>query len=221
MKKTLLILTCAVLLAGGLTSCKKGENDPFLSLRSRKARVTGKWNLTTSTHYLDDRNSDNDAIIFTQEVADGIRSITVEILEQGTVQPDLTGTTKQEYQTVLEINKDGTFTQTIVVTTIEQQGMTVEGETTTQILSGTWAFVGKSNSGDLKNKEAIALTYLNSSYSSPNENNQMTTTGFSDTQVLIIDQLKNKEMTITRNSSETDNDGSTDVDNYTATYEKE
>jgi hypothetical protein len=30
-----------------LPSCKKGENDPFLSLHSRKARVVGEWKLTS------------------------------------------------------------------------------------------------------------------------------------------------------------------------------
>ena len=37
-------------------SCKKGENDPFISLRSRDARITGTWNLTgytkTQTQYM-------------------------------------------------------------------------------------------------------------------------------------------------------------------------
>lgn len=28
-----------------VSSCKKGENDPFLSLRSRKARLVGEWSL--------------------------------------------------------------------------------------------------------------------------------------------------------------------------------
>lgn len=44
--------TFAVMAIVGVTtvsSCKKGENDPFLSLRSRKARVTGEWKLTKGT----------------------------------------------------------------------------------------------------------------------------------------------------------------------------
>lgn len=37
-----------IFLIGILTfnSCKKGENDPFISLRSRDARITGEWKLT-------------------------------------------------------------------------------------------------------------------------------------------------------------------------------
>lgn len=30
-------------------SCKKGENDPFFSLRSRKARLTNQWHLKSGT----------------------------------------------------------------------------------------------------------------------------------------------------------------------------
>lgn len=41
--KHLAILTCIILLLTEFTSCKKGEEDPFLSLRSRKARLTGTW----------------------------------------------------------------------------------------------------------------------------------------------------------------------------------
>ena len=29
-----------------VSSCKKGENDPFVSLKSRDARITAKWKLT-------------------------------------------------------------------------------------------------------------------------------------------------------------------------------
>ena len=30
-------------------SCKKGDNDPFISLRSREARITANWHLTESS----------------------------------------------------------------------------------------------------------------------------------------------------------------------------
>lgn len=34
-----------VLLASSLTSCKKGDDDPWLSFRSRKSRLTGTWTI--------------------------------------------------------------------------------------------------------------------------------------------------------------------------------
>lgn len=38
-----------VLIAISAFSCKKGENDPFLSLHSRKARVVGEWTLKSGS----------------------------------------------------------------------------------------------------------------------------------------------------------------------------
>lgn len=49
MKKTLLSLATIVLLSTVfMTSCKKGEDDPAISFRSRDARVTGSWTLSSS-----------------------------------------------------------------------------------------------------------------------------------------------------------------------------
>lgn len=45
MKKILLILTAGLLMA--TPACKKGENDPFLSLKSRKARLAGEYEFTS------------------------------------------------------------------------------------------------------------------------------------------------------------------------------
>jgi ABC-type phosphate transport system substrate-binding protein len=45
-KFALLVLLAAILV---LPSCKKGENDPFMSLHSRKARVVGEWTLKSGS----------------------------------------------------------------------------------------------------------------------------------------------------------------------------
>jgi len=41
--KILKYTAVALLLSSTLLSCKKGENDPFLSLKSRAARLDGEW----------------------------------------------------------------------------------------------------------------------------------------------------------------------------------
>ena len=41
-RKSMLLLFSFVLI---FTGCKKGEDDPFISFRTRKARVTGNWKL--------------------------------------------------------------------------------------------------------------------------------------------------------------------------------
>lgn len=46
MKKNILFIALGLLIGSvTLTGCKKGENDPFLSLKSRDARITASWQL--------------------------------------------------------------------------------------------------------------------------------------------------------------------------------
>jgi hypothetical protein len=65
--KNLFSLAAAgLMLAVGLqfSGCKKGEEDPFLSLRSRKARITGEWTVTAATEsYTYSTVYDNDPLV--------------------------------------------------------------------------------------------------------------------------------------------------------------
>jgi len=47
--KILCLLMLAILAFPMLDSCKKGDGDPFISLRSRAGRLKGEWNLTSGT----------------------------------------------------------------------------------------------------------------------------------------------------------------------------
>lgn len=44
-KTTLFLLTVCMILTLPTQSCKKGKDDPFISMRSRKARLEGEWTL--------------------------------------------------------------------------------------------------------------------------------------------------------------------------------
>lgn len=146
------------------TSCKKGENDPGLSLRSRMARVTGEWKLEEGT-----RTSSNTF---------GGATVTSTTTYTNSSYTTSNGFTSQ-YTEKLTIEKDGTYE--VVVTD--------DGDTYT--ITGVWFFSGKIKDLDLKNKEAIMFTPQ--TYSEP---------GYSETyeglygggDVMIIDQLKNKEI---------------------------
>ncbi len=46
MKKALIILSCLFLTRIGFYGCKKGENDPFISFKSRDKRMMGKWTVS-------------------------------------------------------------------------------------------------------------------------------------------------------------------------------
>lgn len=49
MKRVLALLLVALIAIPAFQSCKKGENDPAISLKSRKARLVGEWELTEGT----------------------------------------------------------------------------------------------------------------------------------------------------------------------------
>ncbi len=44
--KLIVLILSAITLLNFWQSCKKGPEDPFFSLHSRLARVTGDWNIT-------------------------------------------------------------------------------------------------------------------------------------------------------------------------------
>ena len=94
MKRLLLVLLVAMIAIPTFQSCKKGENDPTISLKSRKARLCGEWKLAEGS---------------LTEVSGG----TSEILTfTGTTVSFSTGGSVNYTQT-MEIIKDGTFKNTV------------------------------------------------------------------------------------------------------------
>ncbi|MGE0569018.1 MAG: hypothetical protein AB7O73_13850 [Bacteroidia bacterium] len=129
--RKILILT-QIFLAFVLTDCKKGPDDPKISLLTRKARLCGKWNLSSGTSSLKVvQNSVAPTNLHIQNM-DGTMA---------TVYDDFNWTTyKIPYTLNLEIKKDGTFTMN------ENFGGNVLGA------NGTWEFAG---GGKHKNKEKV------------------------------------------------------------------
>lgn len=125
-----LVLSLFVIVGGTTVSCKKGENDPFLSLRSRKARISGKWKLKEGT------------VIYTANFGGVPTSETTNYTETSI---EANGNTTS-YSETLTIDKNGTYSLN-----------TTEGGNTVTV-SGVWFFAGKIKDLDLKNKEAIILS---------------------------------------------------------------
>ncbi len=50
MKKIFFLLAVAIFSATFITSCKKGEDDPFISFRSRDGRIIGVWIMKNKTY---------------------------------------------------------------------------------------------------------------------------------------------------------------------------
>jgi hypothetical protein len=189
-KKIYYIAFFAMVIVGmtGVAGCKKGENDPFLSLKSRKARISGEWKLTSGT-------------LTSSSTNNGISNSSTTVFTETTSTSD--GTTDL-YTETMTIDKDGTYEVAIV---IDGFAYTVRG---------IWFFAGKIKDLDLKKKEAIVLSgqqYTESGYSA-------TYNGLYGGEVLIIDQLKSKEIIFKGSFSYTNGNDYSSTNTYDRTFTK-
>ncbi|NOQ72267.1 MAG: hypothetical protein GQ574_09715 [Crocinitomix sp.] len=159
LNKSLIIIL--VILIIPFTGCKKGDEDPFFSLLSRKARVSGDWQLSTIegeiyTSYLPLENWHN-AI----KTGDNKEIITITDYANENLSRILTQTIRDYSMT---INKDGTWSKTIQYNSLDVRETAESIYTYTfpidMTFSGTWAFVGKTKD-NYKNKERILLSINN------------------------------------------------------------
>lgn len=159
----------AVLTLTFLAACKKGENDPFLSLRSRNARITGKWKL------IKQESSTTDVFGGVTEVySDNFDGANMTSTDPG-------GSTTYSYSQTIEIEKDGKYTMTRV-----QNGTTYTNQ-------GNWWWIDSK-----KKKVRIAFD--------------------DDWGSFYIDRLKNKELVLTIDESDS---GSGYSSTYTGKWEFE
>jgi len=202
MKKTLLLVLGVALLAGGtMTSCKKGANDPFMSFKSRKGRLSGDWALTAK----DDSETGSFAGV----------SYTVTTTHDGAIETETTtssgisNTVTTNEAIALTINKDGTYTMTA----------TYDNSSTTD--SGNWTFLSKNKNGELKKKEAVVFTSTSQSTTSGGTTTTTSNTGFNSGGIMILDQLKSKEAIFMGTITDTDASGDVTTNNYKHTYTKQ
>lgn len=100
MKKILLavIVSLSIIV---IPSCKKGEDDPFISIRSRDARITAKWKLVN----LESTSSGS--------TSTSTSTLNGSILTQTYTSPSFgSSSSTSSYSVELEINSDGTYTST-------------------------------------------------------------------------------------------------------------
>lgn len=184
--KNIFKILCIGIVLSITYSCKKGENDPFLSLRSRKARITGEWKLASSSET--STNTSDSGSSTTVKNFDGTTETEVYTGILGSPVTS-TKTLSEEYT----FEKDGTFK--VVRTEI------ANGNTDITTGEGNWAFVGKSKTAELKNKESISLSFTKFTYSDNSFEEYSGT--FLNYSSLMIEQLKNKEIVISYDDSGT------------------
>lgn len=172
-KKILSLSTFTMLLL--FSECKKGPDDPLISLRTRKARVVGDWKLSSGTDTYEESSSGGHEGKNTTTY-DGSTYTTVSETTYGTnsSQDTETGT----FVLKMSFKKDGKF----------EMEETRDG--IVSITKGTWNFTGKI--GKSKNKEQIVLHYT-SSVDPSNSNNS---SGNTTDKLFNIKELRNKKMVL-------------------------
>jgi len=149
--------------------CRRGEDDPFISFRSRKARVTGKWKMTSikRTSY------ETDIFGSTTKIFTGNGS-TYTRTEQNSNGTNFSKTGIYTYE--ITFKKDGSYTAQI-----NEDGNIAN-------IEGKWNFTG--GVGDMKDKSQITL--YETSYKSPGYTFTSTGHYFNDT--YDLKELRNNKM---------------------------
>lgn len=204
--KKALVATLALACLPLIQSCKKGEGDPFLSLRSRKARLTGEWTVQTWTEessYSNTSSSGNTSSGTDKyELEDGDASMFTSYTSSGPY-GDYTSSSSGngDGEITITFNKDGTFSRVYEMNvTYSEDGTTYA--TTLKVESlGTWSFLHASGK-EFENRERVSLNVTEEDYSTTE-----TSDGYSQTysskseyasgsysETWLITTLKNKEI---------------------------
>lgn len=190
--RKLTLVALAIIFAMPLfNSCKKGDDDPFLSIYSRKSRIAGEWEMTKGTQV----QSDNGDVL-NWNYNNGSFSVSMD-------GNSYTGT----YTYQFSIEKAGTFKL--------DQSWTADGSTISTSQEGSWYFLYKNKDNDLKNKEAVAFQTNKTTQSGSGMSYIYTYKG-DDLRVFLITELKNKEMKLERDYSYSySSHNETDKEEYT------
>lgn len=168
-KLAIILIPLAIMIT--ISECKKGEDDPFISLRSRKARVAGEWNISKS---ISTTTSGNPTVICTTSY-DG----STEISTCGTSNPSVRAVVNE-----VTFEKDGTLRWHTETTP-------AGGTKVTSDYEGIWNF--NSGVGELKKKEQISFYFTR--ITTIDVSGLSRVEMVSSTQnVYDITRLKNKEM---------------------------
>lgn len=200
MKKIFKFSLIALMVAPfALTGCKKGENDPFLSVKSRKARLVGEWTVSKG------------------EGKSTSGSTTTTWTYDGTTETQTTGsnTSTRTVTYSYTFEKDGSMTY------VETETGTILGAAYTDVSTqtGMWNFRGRV--GDAKNKDAVIVTVnsFTNTYTISGNTNTSTNSCTGDdcfSVVLEIDRLSNKEVILKSTGTSTDASGTdTSEDSWT------
>lgn len=195
MKKIITLSILLIISTITVQSCKKGENDPLFSLRTRTNRLSGNWKVVkeeikeTITN-----NQSGDTSYVINSIYNGTFKATA--TTYSVLDTSFTTNDTIYYEEEIKFESDGKYSKTFVLNDL----------TNTIFTDGNWIFLGKSDLDNLKNKEAILLTttvYTQTDGTNTSIDNYSNLDG----ETYVINQLKNKELILTVNRSSRSDDG--------------
>jgi hypothetical protein len=192
MKKTLLVLLVVAMAIPAFQSCKKGDNDPLISFRSRKARLVGEWTLREGNV----TETDINGTIYNTIFDGSLQTLTVNA-NAPIVEP---------YTDKVTINKDGSYKKE----TTDDSNIIIS--------EGVWYFGKKNKELDIKDKETVWFTRTSYHYNNLNYN-YSGTKAFNSDNIWLIGELTNKEIILILDGANTLNDKPATIKG-TLTYEK-
>jgi uncharacterized protein YneR len=188
MRKTISLGLAIAMLVSlfAFVGCKKGENDP-ISLLTRKARITGEWELVEAS--------------WTNTSPGG--SVTYTYSGTNMTWAGGGGSYTYGYSEAVTINKDGTFEVQVTETH--------DGGTVTITIEGVWYFLDGSKEIDVKDKERVEMLVTSFTQTGFGDTDTASFGGasvdasWSDRMIMILllDRLANKEMTVLFDAEET------------------
>lgn len=188
---SLVLLGMIIVLPLLTTSCfKKGEEDPFFSIYTRKARVTGEWNITNMESIIKRTYQNDVQTLTTTLVSDLNWSQTIEILGTDSV-VEYEGNVIDGRNKVI-FDKDGNIKEIYEYEYIVEKpigddaGVLRTNYRISTEITGTWNFLN--NIDDYKNKERLAIVIEESKET---------------TQILTMEILEDSESTPTWNLDST------------------
>jgi hypothetical protein len=166
-----------------LDSCKKGDNDPAISFRTRKNRLTGEWRLRSGTYKHNTQGTSGPEgyhVKFTESQYTYVVDIPGSIY---------TGAAQGPYSRTMSFKKDGYVRIVELIDGFEY------------VTEGTWDF--NSGVGDEKSKELVTIHFTYYSSSSGTQ-----TYGGNQKQLTYtITELRNKKLVLNMKDQMTDVDG--------------
>lgn len=231
MKKITRILALALTVAIIAPSCGKYEDGPGISLRTKKARMAGDWKLASLNLNEVDTDASGDVDNTTSTSTDGSTLTVTKVSTSGSTSTTTTST--GTITMTLKIEKDGSYTSTTTTQLVSVEDFfgidftTTTDESSTE--TGTWNFTGGVGSS-IGSKEQVVLRAntkstttssktVDESGTTITEQDPSTTsqTITGSEEIYTIMKLKNKELKLTREASNSSATEGNSNGSYTST----